>query len=105
MSHFQTRHRSHANQGTEKDVQEDKSSLVDGYQGLGLQNEGCHKLLSHSQDMHISPTIFPSSFQQLLVRLLTLSTRAMTCCGLLGWGRGTYLTAFQNQGLKVDFKT
>lgn len=106
ISHFQPRHRSHANQGTEKEVQEDTSSSVDGYQGLSLQNQGCHKLLSHPQYLQSSSMKFPSSIQQLLVRLRTLNTCAKICCGLLlGLGLGTSLAAFQNQDLKAHFKT
>lgn len=48
ISHFQPPVRSRANQGIEKEVQEDVSSSVAGYQGLSPQNEGSQELPPHN---------------------------------------------------------
>lgn len=53
--HFQPWYRSQANQITEKVVQEDISSSLDGYQPPSLQNEACHKLF-FSPTIHIQFT-------------------------------------------------
>lgn len=108
--HFQPWYRSQANQITEKVVQEDISSSLDGYQPPSLQNEACHKLF-FSPTIHIQFTynISPPHsiwFNSRLSHCRWTLKLAMTCWGvLLGLGLGTYLTAFQNQDLKENFKT
>lgn len=80
--------------------------MVDGHQGLSLQTEAYHELLSHPQHIHSSST-FPHHIafnSTVAFMLLNLSTCKIMCCELLCLGLGMYVIAFQKQDSKACFK-